>query len=37
MASYEETNWQAALVRLLDALTEIAKVGAQLMKRELKP
>jgi hypothetical protein len=33
--SYREDTWQAALVRFLDALTELAKLGTQALKDEL--
>jgi hypothetical protein len=31
-----DDNWQAALVRFLDAVTELAKLGAKALKEELE-
>lgn len=30
-----DRDWQASLVRFLDSLTELAKLGAEALKKEL--
>jgi len=35
--SYREDTWQAALVKFLDTLTELAKLGTEACRKQLNP